>query len=137
MTTGRGPAIAGYALGFFLAMAGWVLWTELVSGSSGKAGWGWGLALALPIALLPTATFALALRLGANHGLALRRTSAVAIAALGGALTPALVLLARDAARVTGVGTDLFTGLLGGLLVLLPVGAWGAALAIRWRVRSA
>ena len=129
--TRRTPAILAYALGCFAAIVAWTLWAEFAGGGAGKGGWSWGVALAVPIALWPTLPFALALALGARHGLRISRRMAVSLAAVAGAMTPGAMLIARFAAQALGTRIPLFDGLMGGLLVMSALGAtFGAALAM-------
>lgn len=118
----RRAAVAAYALGCWAGMLAQMAWHASRGGSPGKIGWTENVVLAIPIALLPALAFALGLRLATPRGLIFGTRRGWALSAAAGASTLLVVAGIVEASRAFGIGRALFSGALGGLAVLLPIG---------------
>lgn len=118
----RRTAAVAYALGCWAGMLARMAWVASTGGNPGKVGWAESVVLAIPIALLPALTFALGLRLATPCGLVFGRPAGWALSAAAGAATLLVVAGIVEASRALGIGRALFSGAVGGLALLLPIG---------------
>jgi hypothetical protein len=126
----RRAAVAAYALGCWAGMLAHMAWVAGTGGNPGKIGWTESVVLAIPIALLPALTFALGLRLATPRGLIFGTLHGWALSATAGAATLLVLVGIVEGSRWLGVGRALFSGAIGGLVLLLPIGlAMGLAVA--------
>jgi hypothetical protein len=134
-TPTRWAALA-YGAAMFVALAIGLVAVELqaqAAGRGSKADWPWAVPFSALVVLLPSVAFAVTLRQMARHGLHMSPRASAAIAALLGALTPAVLLGVKPLVRALDIGSNFFGGLAvsqGGLCALAVLCAAGLA---AWR----
>ena len=129
-------ASLAYSAAMFVSLTIGLVAVELLAQAAGrgsKGGWPWAVPFSALMVLLPAVAFAVTLRLVARRDLRLWPRASAAIAALLGALTPAVLLGVKPLLRALDLGSDFFGGLAvsqGGLCALAVLSAAGLA---AWR----